>query len=110
MRVLLIGGTGPVGQSALPHLLSAGHSVAVAHSGAHEPPDLPEVEHLHGARDALLAAGGPVERWAPEALIDTFAGGATAAKAHELGRVAERCGVQRIVAISSIDVYRHCAV
>jgi nucleoside-diphosphate-sugar epimerase len=110
MRVLFIGGTGPVGQSALPHLLAAGHSVAIAHSGSHEPPDLPDVEHLHGPRDELLAAGGPVERWAPEALVDTFAGGATAAKARELRGLAERCGSQRIVAISSMDVYRHCAV
>src|SRR5688572_9292186 len=103
MRVMLIGGTGPVGRSALPHLLAAGHSVAVAHSGAHEPPDLPDVEHLHGAREELLAAGGPVDRWAPEALVDTFAGGATAAKARQLGRLAERCGSQRIVAVSSLD-------
>jgi nucleoside-diphosphate-sugar epimerase len=110
MRVILIGGTGPVGQSALPHLLGAGHSVAVAHSAAHEPPGLPDVEHLHGGRDELLAAGGPIDRWKPEALVDTFAGGATAAKAHELGRVAERCGAHRVVAVSSMDVYRHCAV
>jgi len=110
MRVLLIGGTGPVGQSALPDLLAAGHAIAVAHSGAHEPPELPDVEHLHGTREALLATGGPVERWAPEALVDTFAGGATAAKARELGRVAECCRAQRVVAVSSMDVYRHCAV
>jgi nucleoside-diphosphate-sugar epimerase len=110
MRVILVGGTGPVGQSALPHLLAAGHSVAVAHSGAHEPADLPEVEHLHGARESLLEAGGPVELWAPDVLVDTFAGGATAAKADELGRLAGRCGVRQIVAVSSLDVYRHCAV
>ena len=109
MRAILVGGTGPVGQSALPHLLEAGHTVAVGHSGAHEPPGLPEVEHLHGSRDELLAAGGPVERWAPEALVDTFTGGATADKARELGEVAERCGARRIVAVSSMDVYRHCA-
>ena len=109
MRVILIGGTGPVGQSALPHLLAAGHSVAVAHSGAHEPPDLPDVEHLHGARDELLTTGGAVERWAPEALVDTFAGGATTAKARELGQLADRCGARHIVAVSSMDVYRHCA-
>jgi nucleoside-diphosphate-sugar epimerase len=110
MRVLLIGGTGPVGQSALPHLLAAGHSIAVAHSGAHEPPGLPYVEHLHGGRDALLATGGPVERWAPEAVVDTFTGGATADKALELGWMARRCAARQIVAVSSLDVYRHCAV
>jgi nucleoside-diphosphate-sugar epimerase len=109
MRVLLIGGTGPVGLSALPHLLEAGHSVAVAHTGAHEPPGAREAEHLHGPRAELLRKGGPVERWRPEALVDSFPGGATAAKARDLGLAAERSGAGRIVAISSMDVYRHCA-
>src|SRR5918997_5838683 len=109
MRVLLIGGTGPVGLSALPHLLEAGHSVAVAHTGAHEPPGAAQSEHLHGSREELLSEGGAVERWRPEAVVDSFPGGATAAKARELAAVAERCGAGRVVAISSMDVYRHCA-
>jgi len=108
VRVLLVGGTGPVGLSALPHLLLAGHEVAVAHSGAHEPPGAADAEHLHGAREQLLGGDGPVERWRPDVLVDSFAGGATAEKARELGEAARRCGA-RIVAISSIDVYRHCA-
>src|SRR5918998_1414149 len=109
MRVLMIGGTGPVGLSALPHLLDAGHSVAVAHSGAHEPPGAANAEHLHGSREELLREGGAVERWRPEALVDSFPGGATAAKARDLAAVAGRCGARRVVAISSMDVYRHCA-
>jgi nucleoside-diphosphate-sugar epimerase len=91
------------------YLLGEGHEVAVAHSGAHEPPELARVEHLHGDRRALLAAGGPAETWGPDVLVDTFAGGATAAKATELGQLAERCGARQIVAVSSMDVYRHCA-
>jgi nucleoside-diphosphate-sugar epimerase len=109
MRVLLVGGTGPVGQASVPHLLGDGHDVAVAHTGTHELPELARVEHLHGDRAALLAAGGPVERWRPDALVDTFAGGATAAKAIELGQLAQRCRATQIVAVSSMDVYRHCA-
>lgn len=110
MRVLFMGGTGPVGQATLPYLLDGGHEVAAAHTGAHEPPGPRPVEHLHGDRPSLLAAGGPAERWRPDVLVDTFAGGATAAKAQELGHLAERCRASQIVAISSIDVYRHCAV
>jgi uncharacterized protein YbjT (DUF2867 family) len=34
VRVLLVGGTGPVGRTATGHLLADGHAVAVAHSGA----------------------------------------------------------------------------
>jgi nucleoside-diphosphate-sugar epimerase len=109
VRVVLIGGTGPVGQSATPHLLAGGHELAVAHSGAHEPPGVVDVEHLHGDRAELLAEGGPVERWQPDVLVDTFAGGATAAKARLLGDLAARNGVRQIVAVSSMDVYRHCA-
>jgi nucleoside-diphosphate-sugar epimerase len=109
MRILLVGGTGPVGRSAIPHLLADGHSVAVGHSGAHEPPDDIELEHLHGSRDELLHDDGPVERWRPDVLVDSFPGGATAAKARRLGDLAERCGARRLIAISSMDVYRHCA-
>lgn len=108
MRVLFVGGTGPVGQSSVPRLLEDGHTVAVAHTGAHEPPGLREVEHLHDTRPELLAAGGAAERWTPEVIVDTFAGGATAAKASELGQLAERCRAIQIVAVSSMDVYRHC--
>lgn len=109
MRVLFVGGTGPVGRASIPYVLAAGHEVAVAHTGAHEPPELREIDHLHGSRDELLAPGGPAERWRPDALVDTFPGGATAAKAAQVGDAAERAGCGQIVAVSSIDVYRHCA-
>ena len=109
MRVLFIGGTGPVGQAAVPHLLAAGHDVVLAHTGAHEPPALAALHHLHGDRAALLAPGGPAENVRPEALVDTFAGGASADKARELSGLAERSGATHVVVTSSIDVYRHCA-
>jgi nucleoside-diphosphate-sugar epimerase len=104
MRVLWIGGTGPVGHSAVPILISAGHEVALAHSGRHEAFD--QLEHLHGSRTDLLAANGPAERWRPEVVIDTFAGGASAAKATELAHFARRVGLAQVVALSSMDVYR----
>ena len=44
----------------------------------------------------------------PDAVVDTFAGGATAAKARQLGELAGRARAGRIVAVSSMDVYRHC--
>ena len=108
MRVLFIGGTGPVGRAAVPRLAAAGHEVVLAHTGAHEPGELAGFEHLHGERGALLAPGGPAERARPEAIVDTFAGGATAEKARELSALAERAGAAHVVVTSSIDVYRHC--
>jgi nucleoside-diphosphate-sugar epimerase len=106
VRVVVIGGTKFVGPATVGRLVAAGHEVAVAHSGAHEHPAVEAVEHLHGDRDALLSRGGPVERWHPEVLVDTFPGGATAAKGEQLAALAERTGA-RVVAISSMDVYQH---
>jgi nucleoside-diphosphate-sugar epimerase len=108
VRVAFIGGTRFVGPAAVRHLLTAGHEVAVCHTGAHETPNVGRVEHLHAGRGELLATDGPVERWRPDALVDTFAGGASAAKGHELAACAARAGAGQVVAISSMDVYRHC--
>ncbi len=106
MRVLVIGGTRFVGPTAVRRLLAAGHEVAVAHRGAHEHPAVESVEHLHGDRETLLSPGGAVAAWRPEVLIDTFPGGASAEKAEQLAACAARSGA-RVVAISSLDVYRH---
>ncbi|MEA2467848.1 MAG: hypothetical protein QOJ57_1974 [Thermoleophilaceae bacterium] len=108
MRVAVIGGTRFVGPVSVRLLLEAGHELAVAHSGKHEADGLEAAEHLHGPRGDLLAADGPVERWRPDALVDTFAGGASAEKGRELAACATASGARQIVAISSLDVYRHC--
>lgn len=108
VRVVFIGGTNFLGPVAVRSLVAAGHEVAVAHTGAHEA-DLPDsVEHLHASRSGLLAPDGRVDQWTPEVLVDTFPGGATAAKAKQLGACAERVAARQIVAISSVDVYQHC--
>jgi nucleoside-diphosphate-sugar epimerase len=108
VRVAFIGGTRFVGPAAVRQLLSAGHEVAICHTGAHETPTVGRVEHLHGSRDELLAPDGPVERWRPEALVDTFAGGASALKGRALAQCALRAEAGHVVAISSMDVYRYC--
>ncbi|GAA1518630.1 NAD(P)H-binding protein [Nocardioides humi] len=46
-KTLVIGGTGPTGPHILQGLLDRGHDVTMLHRGAHEPPDLPDVRHLH---------------------------------------------------------------
>jgi nucleoside-diphosphate-sugar epimerase len=45
---LVIGGTGPTGPSIIAGLLERGFDVSIFHRGTHEPPDLPEVRHIHG--------------------------------------------------------------
>lgn len=46
--VLVVGGTGPTGPYVLQGLLDRGFDVTIYHRGTHEPPDLPDVRHLHG--------------------------------------------------------------
>ena len=45
---LVIGGTGPSGPHVLEGLLDRGYDVTIFHRGTHEPPDLPDVRHIHG--------------------------------------------------------------
>jgi len=103
VRLLLLGGTGPVGMSASRIALARGHEVVVAHSGKHEPGDL-SVRHLHGERDALLAPGGPAARARPDVIVDTRT---TAENVAALLRCARDAGTQRLVIVSSTDVYEY---
>lgn len=107
MRVAFVGGTNFLGPVAVELLMREGHEVAVAHSGRHEHSAVDSAEHLHGSRSELLDAGGPVERWRPDMIVDTFPGGATSAKGIELRDCARRAAA-RVTAISSMDVYQHC--
>ena len=47
-RVLVVGGTGPTGPHVLQGLLDRGYETTIFHRGTHEPPGLPDVEHIHG--------------------------------------------------------------
>ena len=108
-RVAVMGGTRFVGAAAVRELVGAGYEVLVAHWGVHEVNSGDAVnaaEHCHGDRDDLLVEGGPVERFGPEVIIDTFGGGATAAKGEQLVDAAARCGAERLVVVSSCDVYQ----
>lgn len=99
MRVLVVGGTGPTGPHILQGLLARGHDVTIFHRGAHEPPWLPEVEHIHGdphfresiddalgerAFDVVVAMYGRVRHLAPA--------------------LAGRCG--QFVSVGGIPAYR----
>lgn len=47
-RALIVGGTGPTGPHVIQGLLERGYATTIFHRGTHEPPGLPEVEHIHG--------------------------------------------------------------
>ncbi len=100
MRVLVIGGTGFIGPHLVRRLADAGHSVSVLHRG-NAPFDLPAREILGDRRD--LAALRPEA----DVVIDLIL--SSGAQARTL-MDAFRGVARRIVAASSIDVYRACGV
>lgn len=107
MRVLFLGGTGPLGVAACRLAISRGYQVTVAHTGRHEPPPDPRVDHIHGDRDELLAVDGPIARMSADAVVDTRT---TAANAGTLLERARQAGIGRIVVVSSTDVYEYFVV
>ena len=52
MDILTIGGTRFFGRAFVEEAARRGHEVSVFHRGESEPADLPDVEHLHGDREA----------------------------------------------------------
>lgn len=102
MRLVFVGGTGPLGLAASAVARDAGHEVVLAHSGLHEPPAQSDVRHVHAARDDLLERDGPIARLGADALIDTRT---TAANAASLLDCARAAGAEKLVVVSSTDVY-----
>src|SRR5574340_386788 len=107
MTVLLIGGTGFIGPPVVSALLRLGHRVAVFHRGSSKASLSSEVAHIIGDRKHLAAQRGSLVRLAPDVVIDLIL--SSGSQAEELMRTL--CGVAwRVVAISSMDVYRACGV
>ena len=103
MQILVIGGTGFVGPHVVRRLVEGNHQVTVFHRGRTEA-DLPaSVAHLHGDRARLDDVAGDLRRLAPEVVLDTR----PLSEADARIVVAAMTGIaQRLVAISSVDVYR----
>lgn len=102
MRVVIIGGTRFVGRALVEELLQAGHVPLLVHRGIHEPDDLPDVQHLHTDRRALVDQRPALDRFRPDSVVDLCA--MTAGDAE--GVLAAVAPDVRLVVASSIDVYR----
>lgn len=111
MRILVLGGTGFIGPFVVRDLVEQGHTVAVYHRGRHEA-DLPAaVKHFHYDDEAsssrlITFPPGSVEElaaFAPEVVLFMVPIGEEDAR---LVMQAFKGLAQRIVAISSQDVYR----
>jgi nucleoside-diphosphate-sugar epimerase len=100
VNVLIIGGTGFIGPPLVRQLAAAGHEVTVLHRG-NAKVDLP-ADHILGDRRELTAIGARAE-----VVVDLILSSGPQARA-----LMDACrGVaRRVVAASSIDVYRACGV
>ncbi len=103
MKILAIGGTNFIGPPVVRQLVAAGHELTLFHRGKTEA-DLPEgVQHILGDRTSLHEFRQQFEQLAPQVVLDLIPYTERDAKA-----LVSTCkGIaQRVVAISSQDVYR----
>lgn len=103
MKVLIIGGTSFIGPAVVQRLVDTGHEVTVFNRGQ-TPADLPEgVGRITGTREEVGEFRGQFEKLAPDVAIDMRP---MSARDIQLVVAAVKGIVARIVAISSMDVYR----
>ena len=112
MRALVIGGTGFLGPPVVAGLLQRGHEVAVLHRGStrrEQPPDpLPNgIVEIRADRNRLGEAAPAIRRFAPDVVVDLVL--SSAAQARDLMTLL-RGVAARVVAASSLDVYRATGV
>jgi nucleoside-diphosphate-sugar epimerase len=107
MRVLLIGGTGFIGSFLWPELQRAGADVAVLTRGLAPNTPAGGLTRIIGDRKRLRESESAIRSFAPDVVVDLVL--SSGSQAQEL--VAVMRGVaRRVVALSSMDVYRACGV
>ncbi|MGP1386581.1 MAG: NAD-dependent epimerase/dehydratase family protein [Thainema sp.] len=104
MKVLAIGATGFVGSHVTRYLIMQGHQVAVFHRGRIRAEELDSVVHIYGDRTELSNFEAEFKQFAPDVVLDVIP--FTQQQAQNLLQVFGGY-VQRIVAVSSGDVYRN---
>jgi nucleoside-diphosphate-sugar epimerase len=104
MRVLLVGGSGFIGQYLVAELARGGHELAIFHRGRIA---APPHRSIVGERARLAASRDAIRDFAPEVVIDLVL--SSKPQADELLDVV-RGVARRVVALSSVDVYRACGV
>jgi nucleoside-diphosphate-sugar epimerase len=102
MRILVIGGNGFIGRPLVRELVQSGFDVAVLHRTP-APTSSQDVLHIHGDRNRLPDHDADLRRFAPQVIVDMVL--SSGAQAEQLVNVAGGLNA-RVVAISSMDVYR----
>ena len=103
MRVLLIGGNGFIGSPLADELCAGGHRVAIFHRGNHAFRGSRPIEEILGDRNRLSSCRDRLEEFRPDVIVDLIL--SSGEQARELVEVA-RAIAARVVAVSSMDVYR----
>jgi nucleoside-diphosphate-sugar epimerase len=101
MRILVIGGNGFIGSPLVRELCDSGHEVAVFHRRRNA--GFSGVEQIQGDHNRLVEYRNELSRFAPEVIVDLIL--SSGDHARDLMRIA-RDVARRVVAISSMDVYR----
>ena len=97
MRILVIGGSGFIGTGVVAELRRDEHVVATFSRRG----------DIQGDRKSLKEFGGAIQEFAPDLVVDLIL--SSGAQARDLMDVI-RGGAKRVIAVSSIDVYRACSV
>ena len=103
MRILVIGGTGFSGPHVVRSLVDMGHQVALFHRGQTEADFPGDVQHILGDRKQLDDYAEELKRFNPQIVLDMIP-----VSEHDARRVMTmfKGMAQRVVALSSQDVYR----
>jgi nucleoside-diphosphate-sugar epimerase len=107
MRILLIGGTGFIGSFLAPELQRLGAEVATLSRGVSPVPHADGLTRIIGDRSRLRDALPHIRGFAPDVVVDLVL--SSGSQARELMNIV-RGIAGRVVALSSMDVYRACGV
>ena len=105
MRILVVGGTGFIGSRVTRELIRRGHELTVFHRGRTKSP--PGAEEVVGDRRRLGDHTDALRSQRPDVVVDVVLSSGRSAR--ELAEVFLG-HARRLVALSSMDVYRACGV
>ena len=103
MRILLIGGNGFIGSPLVRELLASGHQLAVVHRRRESAFPNTNVVQIRGDRNHLPEYTKQIQEFSPDVIVDLIL--SSGKQAHQLMTHAPTLA-PRVVAISSMDVYR----